>query len=168
GERYVEGLASVEGGYERTGSRSPMAWDHTTNAGFSSAPKEDLYIAQGPTVDTVNVETERSDPNSVWNAVHELIALRKDHPALGNEADFTLLELQDHSYPLVYERTAENERILVVLNPSGQEAVMETALPASHTLLYAAGGMKGQQDFAENAAGKCLVPPASAAFFVLS
>lgn len=168
GERYVEGLASVEGGYERTGSRSPMAWDHTTNAGFSSAPKEDLYIAQGPTVDTVNVETEQSDPNSVWNAVHALIALRKEHPALGNEADFQLLELQDHSYPLVYERKAGSERILVVLNPSGQEAVMETALPAPHTLLYAAGGMKGQQDFAGNASGKCLVPPASAAFFVLS
>ena len=32
GMRYVEGLKSVEGGYNRTGSRSPMQWDDTTNA----------------------------------------------------------------------------------------------------------------------------------------
>ena len=40
GMRYVENLHSVEGGYGRTGSRSPMQWDHTTNAGFSAAQKE--------------------------------------------------------------------------------------------------------------------------------
>ncbi len=39
GMRYVEGLKSVEGGYNRTGSRSPMQWDDSTNAGFSSAPQ---------------------------------------------------------------------------------------------------------------------------------
>ena len=32
GMRYVEGLKSVEGGYNRTGSRSPMQWDDSTNA----------------------------------------------------------------------------------------------------------------------------------------
>ena len=44
GMRYVEGLTSVEGGYERTGSRSPMQWDNTANCGFSSAAPEKLYI----------------------------------------------------------------------------------------------------------------------------
>lgn len=32
GMRYVEGLDSVEGGYGRTGSRSPMQWDQGVNA----------------------------------------------------------------------------------------------------------------------------------------
>ncbi|MDE6419922.1 MAG: glycosylase, partial [Lachnospiraceae bacterium] len=44
GMRYVEGLYSVEGGYNRTGARSPMQWDDTVNAGFSAAPKNKLYI----------------------------------------------------------------------------------------------------------------------------
>src|SRR5699024_2567052 len=44
GMRYVEGLTSVEGGYGRTGSRTPMQWDDSLNAGFSAAPPDQLYI----------------------------------------------------------------------------------------------------------------------------
>ena len=34
GMRYVDVPHSIEGGYSRTGSRSPMQWDTSTNAGF--------------------------------------------------------------------------------------------------------------------------------------
>ena len=34
GLRYVENLVSVEGGYNRTGSRSPMQWNHSVNFRF--------------------------------------------------------------------------------------------------------------------------------------
>lgn len=48
GMRYLEGIRSVEGGYHRTGARSPMQWDGSLNAGFSRAKPEDLYIPIDP------------------------------------------------------------------------------------------------------------------------
>ena len=44
GMRYMHGLKSKEGGYERTGSRTPMQWSCATNAGFSAARPDDLYL----------------------------------------------------------------------------------------------------------------------------
>ena len=48
GMKYLSGIKSVEGGFNRTGSRSPMQWDHSANAGFSSCKPEELYIQIDP------------------------------------------------------------------------------------------------------------------------
>ena len=40
GMRYVEGLTSVEGGYERTGARSPMQWDNGCLLYTSPSPRD--------------------------------------------------------------------------------------------------------------------------------
>ena len=46
GMRQVEGLASKEGGFGRTGARTPMQWDAGKNAGFSKAAAKTLNGAQ--------------------------------------------------------------------------------------------------------------------------
>ena len=45
GMRYIPDMISVEGGYERTGSRTPMQWSKGVNGDFSSAPSRMLYMA---------------------------------------------------------------------------------------------------------------------------
>ncbi|OZG69688.1 alpha-amylase family glycosyl hydrolase [Bifidobacterium eulemuris] len=118
GMRYVHGLKSKEGGYERTGSRTPMQWSGDTNAGFSAAPAEDLYLPLDAAEDRPTVSAQRGDDASLWTAVRDLIALRHDHDCLYAGAPIEFLHVPDHACPLVYRRVGEGETITVAINPS--------------------------------------------------
>ena len=139
GMKYVEGLRSVEGGYVRTGSRSPMAFDRTANAGFSAAPASALYIAQDESKREINAETESADESSLLSEVRRLIAFRKAHSALGATAEIELLELEENSYPLVYKRQSADETIFALFNPSGEEVTVKAALPENAEVVYTVG-----------------------------
>ncbi len=125
GMRYIEGLTSVEGGYMRTGARSPMQWDATTNAGFGSGPREQLYIVQDNADDRPTVEKQMADPNSQYHQVKQLIALRQAHPALQNRSGIAFVSNGAPGEALAYLRTCEEETLLVVVNPY-KEAVTLT------------------------------------------
>lgn len=122
GMRQLHGLPHVEGAYgPRAGARSPMQWKKGPNAGFSAAPADKLYLPVDPTDDHPNVEDQENDPDSLLNRVRELIAMRKRHKALSAHAEFVPLYAVENEYPFIYARAADEEVILVVLNPSGQE-----------------------------------------------
>ncbi len=121
GMRYLPGLGDVEGSichptYNRAGARTPVQWDDTANAGFSTAPAERLYLPvdTGPSRPTVASQVD--DPASTLNRVRRLVALRRSVPDLGPDGATTVLH---EGYPLVYLR---GDRHLVVLNP-GREPV---------------------------------------------
>jgi maltose alpha-D-glucosyltransferase/alpha-amylase len=122
GMRYLPGLPSKEGGYNRTGSRTPMQWTRGRNAGFSSGPARSLYLPVDPAPDRPNVADQEDDPGSLLNAVRRLTALRHATPALRADGAFRLLHLEKNAYPLVYERQLGKERVIVALNPSGKAA----------------------------------------------
>ncbi|MCI8466334.1 MAG: glycosylase [Lachnospiraceae bacterium] len=118
GMRYVEGLTSVEGGYDRTGARSPMQWDSSINAGFSLAGEEKLYVPLDPATDRPTVEKQMAARDSLYQEVKALIAFRQEHPALKSWGDIDFIYVEKNAYPLVYLRSMREERILVILNPS--------------------------------------------------
>ena len=82
GMRYVEGLTSKEGGFGRTGSRTPMQWSAAANAGFSDGAAESLYLPIDPAEDRPTAEGELADENSLLSEVRRLIKLRGEHKAL--------------------------------------------------------------------------------------
>ena len=116
GMRYIKNMRSVEGTYNRTGSRTPMQWDSGKNHGFSAADK--TYIATDNSENAPTVEAQESDKNSLLENMKKLIKIRKTNPALEEDGDFKLI---DGGYPAIYERTFDNEKIIIALNPSERE-----------------------------------------------
>ena len=117
GMRYVPGLPDHEGsvcnpGYNRAGCRTPMQWDESLpNAGFSTAPADQLYLPQDPSPGRPTVAAQQDDPRSTLNILRRLIALRQRTPALGTAAS---TEVLTRDYPFAYVRGGTH---LVVVNP---------------------------------------------------
>ncbi len=154
GMRYVENLPSREGGYYRTGARTPMQWNDDINAGFSNAAPDKLYLPLDPAKDRPNLEAQKNDPNSLYHEVKKLIALRNAHEALGNCGEFDFVYAEPHAYPLAYLRSGGDEKLLVVLNPSEKEATFPCdCVPAE--VLYRYGEALKAKD------GKITVPGCS-------
>ena len=125
GVRYRPGLPEVEGSvvhpsYNRAGARTPMQWGDGPNAGFSSASADRLYLPVDPAGPTV--ADQLADPGSLLHRVRELVALRRETPALGAAGSTEVLHT---GYPFVYLRGGTH---LVVLNPSGRPVTAD--LPA--------------------------------------
>jgi maltose alpha-D-glucosyltransferase/alpha-amylase len=117
GMKYEEGLISVEGGYERTGSRSPMQWDATKNAGFTASSTRNTYIKLPVLADRkgISVLEETVKKDSLLNFVRDIISFRDGHHALDNDASMKLVRFKD-PIPLVYERSKGKEKLTVAIN----------------------------------------------------
>ena len=89
GMRYLRHLPTKEGGYSRTGSRTPMQWKFGKNAGFSSCETPYLPVDKEP--DAPNVETQEKDPTSLLNTVKALIRLRRSEEDLGSKPNLEIL-----------------------------------------------------------------------------
>lgn len=151
GMRYVKGLVSVEGGFGRTGSRSPMQWDSSPNAGFSSAPKSSLYIPIDESPDRPTVERQNSDPGSLLNEIRRLTAVRQAHKALGSSGGIEFVCVKKNECPLAYIRSDGDKDLLVILNPSAHEVEFDFGKKPKYKV-YSFGG---ESFFA---AGKVRVP----------
>ena len=166
GMNYVEGLTSVEGGYFRTGSRTPMQWDNSLpNAGFSTADASKLYIRQDDTKNRPAVKTELEREDSLVNEIKKQIAIRQDHVALQSNASVEFLTTDKNQYPLIYTREAENEKIVVIINPSGKEVA--TSIPVKPLdCIYDYNGRIDVESTDEAGAYMITVPAESAGYYI--
>ncbi|CAF4365040.1 unnamed protein product, partial [Rotaria magnacalcarata] len=58
-------------------ARTPMQWDDSLNAGFSTA--QQTWIGVNPNYVRINVAQQEKDETSVLNFYKRLIRLRKEH-----------------------------------------------------------------------------------------
>ena len=123
GMRYLD-IPTKEGGYTRTGSRTPMQWDNSKNKGFSDADQDKLYLPVDSSEDAPTVEDQAKDPASLYNTVKALTALRHEYEDLKADSTFSVIYAEKEEFPFVYRRG----NLLIAINPS--EKRDSTALPA--------------------------------------
>jgi maltose alpha-D-glucosyltransferase/alpha-amylase len=124
GMRYIPGLDSKEGGYARTGTRTPMQWSDGQNAGFSTAKKDQLYIPLDPRKSRPTVKKQTSNPGSLLNYIRKLITLRRSSLALQAVGTFIPLQVENNDHHFAYLRQSGCERFLIVLNPSVEPSIV--------------------------------------------
>jgi maltose alpha-D-glucosyltransferase/alpha-amylase len=105
---------------DRNGVRTPMQWSADRNAGFSTAPRQRLYL---PVIvdaeyhyEAVNVAAQQANPHSLLWWKKRLIGLRKQFKAFGR-GSFEFIPVENRKV-LAYVRRYEQETILVVANLS--------------------------------------------------
>ena len=104
----------------RDNARTPMQWDASVNAGFSSGTP---WINVNPNHDKINAVQALADPDSVFHHYRRLIALRRRHPVIvfGRHAQL----LPQHPQIDAYTRSDGEQVLLVVCNFSAESPRFE-------------------------------------------
>lgn len=134
GMRYLN-LRTKEGGYQRTGSRSPMQWSREEGRGFSHAPYQQFYLPMDESNDAPCVEEQLADSDSLLNEVRRLTALRHAHEDLQADAPFTVVNDDETAAPFVYRRG----KMILAVSPSSTEKHYQSNQLAGKKLVYSIG-----------------------------
>lgn len=97
----------------RDPARTPMQWDRTLNAGFTTGKP---WLRIDKAFDRRNVEVQRNDPLSMLSLHHKLIQLRRQEPAL-DRGNYETIHADDQL--LAYRRSiAGSDTFMIMLNLS--------------------------------------------------
>ncbi len=104
----------------RDNARTPIQWDDTENAGFSTGTP---WMPVNPNYREINARAAMADPESVFHYYQKLIALRKQYSVIVYGSYQLLLE--DSEELFVYIREYEGEKLLVVCSFTDKEVEFE-------------------------------------------
>ena len=141
GMRYLCDLPTKEGGYTRTGSRTPMQWDRSRNMGFSDAPKELLYLPTDASDDAPTV-AESQGKGGLFDTVRKVLALRHALPDLQADGSFEVLHAIEGDPLFVYRRGSH----LAAVNPSGHACTAAVSGMAPSEPLFVIGDAASEPD----------------------
>ena len=96
----------------RDNGRTPMQWNTSPQAGFSTAPK--TWLKVNPNFAKVNVALQEKDPNSILSYFKNAVLVRKNTPTL-IYGDWALVDAQNPKV-FAYTRSLDGEKTLVLLN----------------------------------------------------
>jgi alpha-glucosidase len=121
-EMKAEGVSDADilytlGKTSRDNSRTPMQWSAEDNAGFTSG---NPWLKVNKNYQTVNVEKQLEDQDSILQFYKQMIQLKKKHQIF-SYGSYDLL-LPDDEQIFAYKRTFEGKTAVIVTNLSNEEA----------------------------------------------
>ena len=118
--------------YSRDNARTPVQWDSGKNAGFTQGTP---WLMVNPNYTSINVESQKQDPDSVLSFYKELIALRKN-PAYKETLVYgdVVPYLEDQHNLMAYHRKGEKD-LLVIGNFQKEPQTAVLPSPCKNVLL---------------------------------
>lgn len=107
----------------RDNARTPMQWDDSKNAGFTTGTP---WIKVNSNYPEVNAKAQVNDPDSVFSYYKKLIRLRHENEIIVY-GDYELLEAESEE-TFIYKRTYENEHLMVLCNFTDHEVSVTDAV----------------------------------------
>ncbi len=93
--------------FDRNGVRTPMQWDDSPNAGFTTGKAFTEFVQGDLGYEHVNVARQMADPNSLFHSIARMVNIRKQHQAFGRGTlDWVLT---DNPRLAVYTRNDKDE-----------------------------------------------------------
>jgi len=124
----------------RDRSRTPMPWDSSRHAGFSTV---DPWLPLNLDWPTRNVAAQGADPSSMLALYRKLLALRKETPELTSGS---YVSVQADRDVLAYERRLDGSRVLIALNLSAEPRELPLSQATQHSVLLTSTLARGLVD----------------------
>jgi alpha-glucosidase len=131
----VARIVDVDG---RDPERTPMQWDASPNAGFTSG---DPWLPVAPDHATRNVAAQRDDPGSLFSLYRRLIWFRKSSPALRRGSYRTVPAPRG---VFAFARETNGERVFVALNFTQEAHRVSFGTGAARVLVSTDQGRDGE------------------------
>ena len=106
--------------FSRDNARTPMQWDASKNAGFTTGKP---WLPLGDDVRTVNAEAEAKDPQSVLNWYKKLITFRRDNAVMIDGSYREVLSDSPSIYAFV--RQDQSDKMTVLVNFTENDAAYD-------------------------------------------
>lgn len=105
--------------WSRDPARTPMQWDDSQTAGFSTEGNGHLYLPIGDNRNGLNVREQEKYPDSLLNLNKALTRIRKENPAL-REGRYVAYTMEDNNV-FAFGRETDKQQVLVVTNFSDEQ-----------------------------------------------
>lgn len=117
----------------RDNARTPFQWDASANAGFTAGTP---WLKVNRNYTKINLESQKDDPDSVYQYYRRLLALRKD-PAYAETVVYgdLLPVFEDQDRVMAYYRKSADQTLLVIGNYKTQPQTLTLPSKIKHIVL---------------------------------